>query len=71
MAQSMATTCHIYIGLKFLQATGLDPMTSRQGKRLGKGHRPARQRMCLIIYMAHIIFQLNCIVCWGADQVGA
>jgi hypothetical protein len=31
VAQSMAATCHIFIGLKFMSLAGVDPATSGQG----------------------------------------
>jgi hypothetical protein len=37
VAQSMVAMCHIYICLKFVYSAGLDPATSGQGKRVGKG----------------------------------
>jgi hypothetical protein len=40
VAQSKAATCHLFVGLKALQPAGLDPATSGQGKRLGKGRQP-------------------------------
>jgi hypothetical protein len=36
VAQSMAATCHPFIGLKLMSLAGVDPATSGQGQRLGK-----------------------------------
>ena len=46
-------------------------MTSGQGKALGKAVQPAHPHVLLNIYMGFILFQLKCIVCWGADRAGA
>jgi hypothetical protein len=37
VAQSMAATCHLLIGLKALQPVGLDPATSQAGEETWEG----------------------------------
>jgi hypothetical protein len=57
MAQSMAAMCHMFIGLKSLHLAGVDPVTSRQGKALGKAAQPARPHVLLNICMCCNIFE--------------
>jgi hypothetical protein len=71
VAQSMAATCHIYIGLKSLQLAGLDPVTFGQGKRLGKGCQLACHRLDLVIYMALYIFEFFYVYGWREARAGA
>ena len=57
VAQSMVATCHMFIGLKSLHLAGVDPVTSGQGKALGKAAQPAHPHMLLNIYMHCNIFE--------------
>jgi hypothetical protein len=57
VAQSMAATCHMFIGLKSLHLAGVDPVTSGQGKALGKAAQPACPHVLLNICMCCNIFE--------------
>jgi hypothetical protein len=65
VAQSMATTCHLFIGLKSLHLAGVDPVTSGQGKALGKATQLVCPHMLLNIYMHCNIFEFSKL-CIGA-----
>jgi hypothetical protein len=43
--------------LKPLHSAGVDPVTSGQGKALGKATQPARPHMFLVMYIHCIIFK--------------
>jgi hypothetical protein len=58
VAQSMAATCHLFIGLKSLHLAGVDPVTSGQGKALGKAAQTACPHMLLNMYMHCNIFNI-------------
>jgi hypothetical protein len=59
VAQSMAATCHMFIGLKSLYFAGVDPVTSGQGKALGKATQPVRSHLLLNICMCCNIFEFE------------
>jgi hypothetical protein len=56
VAQSMAATCHMFIGLKSLHLAGVDPVTSGQGKALGKAAQPVHARICYLTYVCVVIY---------------
>jgi hypothetical protein len=59
VAQSMATTCRLDIGLKVMLLVGFDPVTSGQGKALGRVTQPARPHVLLNIYMGLNLFEFE------------
>jgi hypothetical protein len=59
VAQSMATTCHLCIGLKVMLLAGVDPVTSGQGKALGRATQLVRPHVLLNICMHLIIFKFE------------
>jgi hypothetical protein len=59
VAQSMAAMCHLCIGLKVMLLAGVDPMTSEQGKALGRATQPACPHVLLNICMRLIIFKFE------------
>jgi hypothetical protein len=59
VAQSMAATCHLDSGLKFMLLAGFDPVTSGQGKALGRAAQPACPHVVLNIYMSLNLFEFE------------
>jgi hypothetical protein len=59
VAQSMATMCHLYIGLKFMLLAGFDPVTSRKGKALGRATQLVRPHVLLNICMHLNLFEFE------------
>jgi hypothetical protein len=72
VAQSMAATCHPFIGLKLMSLAGVDPATSGQGQRLGKEPPTGAPPLFLVIYMVqyNIYISLYMRVVWGATGPG-
>jgi hypothetical protein len=71
VAQSMAATCHPFIGLKLMSLEGVDPATSGQVQRLGKeppiGIPPV---VPCYIYGAIYIYIYVCICVWSGARPG-
>jgi hypothetical protein len=59
VAQSMVATCHMHIGLKSLHLAGVDPVTSEQGKALGRVAQPVCPHVLLNICMCFNIFEFE------------
>jgi hypothetical protein len=57
--------------LKPLHSAGVDPVTSGQGKALGKAAQPARPCMFLVIYVPNIIFNIVIMCIWAWGRAGA
>ena len=57
MAQSMAATCHLYIGLKVMLLVGFDLVTFGQGKALGRATQLACPHVLLNICMHLNLFE--------------
>jgi hypothetical protein len=57
VAQSMTTTCHLDIGLKVMLLAGVDPVTSGQGKALGRAIQLVRPHVLLNICMHLNLFE--------------
>jgi hypothetical protein len=57
VAQSMAAMCHLYIGLKVMLLAGFNPVTSGQGKALGRAAQPVRPHVLLNICMRLNLFE--------------
>jgi hypothetical protein len=70
VAQSMAATCHIYIGLKLCCWPESTPRPPGRGKRLGKGRQPARHCLVLVIYMEIYLYMFAYVDSWGATGLG-
>jgi hypothetical protein len=71
VAQSMAATCHMFIGLKSLHLARVDPVTSGQGKALGKAAQPVRLHVLLNICMCCNIFEFTNMCIGGVNRAGA
>jgi hypothetical protein len=46
------------------------PDLPHRGKVFAKSALPTHHTMCLVIYMTLFIFELECIMCWGASGLG-
>jgi hypothetical protein len=71
MAQSMAATCHIYIGLKLCCWPESTPRPPGRGRDLGRATQLVHHCICLVIYMVNIIFKLKGVECWDTDRARA
>jgi hypothetical protein len=59
VAQSMAAMCRLEIGLKVMLLAGFNPVTSRQGKALGRATQLVRPHVLLNIYMGLNLFEFE------------
>jgi hypothetical protein len=71
VAQSMISMCHIYIGLKLCCWPESTPRPLGRGRDLGRATQPVHHCICLVIYMANVIFELKYVECLGADRARA
>jgi hypothetical protein len=55
----MAATCHLYIGLKVMLLAGVDPVTSGQGKALGRAAQPVCPHVLLNVCILLIVFEFE------------
>jgi hypothetical protein len=70
VAQSMATTCHIYIGLKLCCWSESTPRPPGRGKRLGKGCQPVHHYLVLVIYMTIYLYMFAYVDSWDTTGLG-
>jgi hypothetical protein len=70
MAQSMAATCHIYIGLKLCCWPESTPRPPGRGERLGKSRQPVRHWLALVIYMEIYLYMFSYVDSWGVIGLG-
>jgi hypothetical protein len=59
VAQSMAAMCHLYTGLKFMLLAGFHPVTSLQGKALGRVSQLVHPHVLLNICMHLNLFEFE------------